>query len=83
MKLIQNTIGAFDAKTHLSDLLAKTEQGQEFTITKRGKPIAKLVPISDKTDQQELDSVLKELREIRKSVKQPVDIREYIEEGRR
>ncbi len=83
MKLIQNTIGAFDAKTHLSDLLAKTEQGQEFTITKRGKPVAKLVPISDKTDQQELDSVLKELREIRKSVKQPVDIREYIEEGRR
>lgn len=83
MKLIQNMIGAFDAKTHLSDLLAKTEQGQEFTITKRGKPIAKLVPISDKTDQQELDSVLKELREIRKSVKQPVDIREYIEEGRR
>lgn len=83
MKLIQNTIGAFDAKTHLSDLLAKTEQGQEFTITKRGKPVAKLVPISDKTDQQELDSVLKELREIRKSVKQPVDIQEYIEEGRR
>ena len=83
MKRIQNTIGALDAKTHLSDLLAKTEQGQEFTITKRGKPVAKLVPFSDKTDQQELDSVLKELREIRKSVKQPVDIREYIEEGRR
>lgn len=40
------TVGAFEAKTHLSALLDKVEkQGEEILITKHGKPIAKIVPI--------------------------------------
>ena len=31
------TVGAFDAKTHLSSLLKKVEQGEEVLITRRGK----------------------------------------------
>ncbi len=38
-------IGAYEAKTHLSNLLEKVEQGQSFTITKRGQPVAKLTPV--------------------------------------
>ncbi len=30
-------IGAFDAKTRLSEILRKVEQGERFTITKRGR----------------------------------------------
>lgn len=41
------TIGAFEAKTHLSKLLEKIEQGEQFVITKHGRPVAKLVPISN------------------------------------
>ena len=41
------TVGAFEAKTHLSELLQKVEAGGEFTITRHGKPVAKLIPISD------------------------------------
>ena len=37
-------IGAFDAKAKLSELLRKIEQGERFTITLRGKPIADLIP---------------------------------------
>ena len=33
-------IGAFEAKTRLSELLDKVQRGQVFRITKRGKPIA-------------------------------------------
>jgi prevent-host-death family protein len=38
------TIGAFEAKTKLSELLDRVEQGEEIVITRRGKPAARLVP---------------------------------------
>lgn len=41
------TVGAFEAKTHLSELLQRVEAGCEITITRHGKPVARLVPISD------------------------------------
>ena len=40
------TIGAFEAKTHLSDLLEKVSRGESFVITRRGKPIASLAPVA-------------------------------------
>lgn len=36
------TVGAFDAKTHLSALLTLVEAGEEIVITRRGKPVARL-----------------------------------------
>ncbi len=41
------TVGAFEAKTHLSSLLERVEKGERFTITRHGKPIAQLVPVED------------------------------------
>lgn len=38
------SIGAFEAKAQLSKLLRAVEQGERFTITVRGKPVADLVP---------------------------------------
>jgi len=38
-------IGAFDAKTRLSELLRKVDQGERFTITVRGRPVAELGPV--------------------------------------
>lgn len=40
------TVGAFEAKTHLSSLLDEVEQGRVVFITKHGRPVAKLSPIS-------------------------------------
>jgi len=37
-------IGAFEAKTRLSELLRKVDQGERFTITLRGRVVAELVP---------------------------------------
>lgn len=39
-------IGAFEAKTKLSELLEKVERGQVFVITKRGRPVAELRPVA-------------------------------------
>ena len=41
---MQPSIGAFEAKAQLSRLLRAVEQGEHFTITVRGKPVADLVP---------------------------------------
>ena len=36
-------VGAFEAKTHFSELLEKVRQGTEVVVTRRGKPIARIV----------------------------------------
>ncbi len=41
---MQSSVGAFEAKAQLSRLLRAVEQGEHFTITVRGKPVADLVP---------------------------------------
>jgi prevent-host-death family protein len=38
------TIGAYETKTHLADLLRQVRSGQGFTITQRGEPVADLLP---------------------------------------
>lgn len=42
----QSEIGAHDAKTHLSELLDRVERGEELVITRRGRAIARLMPIT-------------------------------------
>ena len=37
-------IGAYETKTHLADVLRRVRQGEGFTITQRGGPVADLVP---------------------------------------
>jgi prevent-host-death family protein len=39
------TVNIHEAKTHLSRLLAEVAAGQEITIAKAGKPVARLVPV--------------------------------------
>jgi prevent-host-death family protein len=38
------TVGSYEAKTHLPRLLERVERGESITITRHGKPIARLVP---------------------------------------
>lgn len=42
------TVGTFEAKTKLSELLDRVEGGEEVVVTRRGKPIARLVPAGGK-----------------------------------
>ena len=41
------SIGLFEAKTHLSELIARAERGEEVIITRHNKPVAKRVPINE------------------------------------
>jgi prevent-host-death family protein len=37
-------IGSYETKTHFADVLRRVREGQGFTITQRGEPVADLVP---------------------------------------
>ena len=40
------TINLYDAKIHLSKLLERVERGEEITIARGGRPVARLVPVT-------------------------------------
>lgn len=44
-----NTVGLFDAKTRLSELVRDAESGTTTTILRNGKPVARIVPIEQDT----------------------------------
>lgn len=46
------TVNIHEAKTHLSRLLEGVGQGEPFIIAKAGKPVAKVVPFSEKPPQR-------------------------------
>jgi prevent-host-death family protein len=56
------TIGAFEAKTHLSALLERVAHGESFTITRHGKPVAQLVPAEKTRDQAVIDAAIEGLK---------------------
>lgn len=81
-----DSIGAFDAKTHFSQLLLKVEQGESFIITKHGNEIAMLVPISTFLEQPRvLEDAIAAIRQLRKGVTlgKGLSIKELRDEGRK
>jgi len=56
-------VGAFEAKTHLSELIAAVEAGEVVTITRRGRPVARLMPIAESS--AERVSAVERIRHLR------------------
>jgi prevent-host-death family protein len=78
------SVGAYEAKTHLPQLLDRVARGEEIQITRNGRPVARLVP--DPGQQaNDLRAVIEQIREFRKGRKlgEDITIRKLIEEGRR
>ena len=79
------SVGTYEAKTHLPRLLSQVEKGESITITKRGKPIAKLVP-ADAAEQKDVQQVIEEMLNYRDQhgpiLGDDLTIRKMIEEGR-
>jgi prevent-host-death family protein len=78
-------VGSFEAKTHLPQLLERVAKGEEFTITKHGKPVARLVPTNAARPAPDVRQVIEELRAFSEGNKlgKGISVREMIEEGRR
>ncbi len=59
------TLGAFEAKTRLSSLLDKVEAGEVVTITRHGRPVARLIAV-ERADRETARKAAEELKELRK-----------------
>jgi prevent-host-death family protein len=78
------SVGSFEAKTHLPQLLERVAQGEEFTITKHGKPVARLVPATATKPKPDIRAAVEAMKQFRKGqTLGGLSIREMIEEGRR
>ena len=80
-----HTIGTFAAKTHLSELLDRVAAGDEFTITRHGKPIARLVPVTGATATSRRRKLQQQIGDARRGVKlgPGLTLHRLIDEGRR
>jgi prevent-host-death family protein len=82
------TVGSFEAKTKLAELLDRVEAGETVTITRRGRPVAKLVPVVvDEAERARRRALIDEIKRKRvgwdKGAKPGSTIAELIKAGRR
>lgn len=60
------TVGAFEAKTHLSKLLDQVANGETITITRHGEPVAQLIPARPARDPKAMEALVEEIKRTRK-----------------
>ena len=77
-------VGVFEAKTHLSALLEEVAAGESVLLTKRGRPVARLVP-AEESDRETKERAIKEIRALRGRIGWATidEILEMRDEGRR
>ena len=77
-------IGAYQAKTRLSELLEKVEAGEEITITKHGVPAARLVPVKREASREERRAAIARIQKLATGLSlRGLKIKDLIREGRR
>ena len=75
----------YEAKNHLSELVARVERGEEIAISRRGVPVARLVAIQPSTqadDQRaQVAGALSCLRQLRMDLVLEGDLKDLAREG--
>lgn len=75
-----SSVGAYEAKTHLPQLLERVAGGERITITKHGHSVAVLQPVEGGESVADAISGLKQFRRGKRL--KGLSIKEMIEEGR-
>jgi len=78
-------IGASAARNKSAALLATVESGEEAVITRRGRAVAKLVPLAGQADHARAHAVVQRIHALRRGLTLGNDLtlKELIEQGRR
>lgn len=79
------TIGIFEAKNRLSELVERAARGEAIIITRRGEQVARLMPPQSTDVQGQARALAARIRKSRtgQTVGGEVSVRDMIEEGRR
>jgi prevent-host-death family protein len=79
------TVGAYEAKTHLPELLERVKKGERIVITKHGNPIAELVPVGTQPVKKTVAEAIASMREFQRTrgmkAMTPEEIKALIHEG--
>lgn len=59
-------IGVFEAKAHFSALLERVARGETITITRRGVPVARLVPVAATPDRRRREETIERIKALAK-----------------
>jgi prevent-host-death family protein len=78
-----DTVGTFEAKTHLTRLLDRVAAGEQITITRHGTPIARLVPVKPGSSRQLRETIARLKEFSRSQTLGDLKIKDLINEGRR
>jgi prevent-host-death family protein len=78
------SVGSYEAKTHLPELLERVSRGERILITKNGKPAAMLVPPQSEVRPNVRD-VIRAMKDLRRgqTLGRGLTVRDLIDEGRR
>jgi len=81
---VMREIGAFEAKNRLGQLLDWVEAGEEVVITRRGKPVAKLVSLTPDIDRIKARAAAQQIRQMSKGATLGgLKVKDLISDGRR
>jgi prevent-host-death family protein len=82
-----HTVGSYEAKTHLPQLLERVEHGETITITRHGKPVARLVPAVAATPRPDVAAAIAAMAAFQEqegpTLGGKITLRDLIDEGRR
>ena len=75
--------GVFEAKTHFSEIIEQVLQGEEFLITRRGQPIAKITTVNGQ-NHEAIAKTIEDILQFRKGRKSTQSqSKAWIRQGRR
>jgi prevent-host-death family protein len=77
------TIGLFEAKQKLSELVERASEGEQIGITRRGKLSALIVPARNNLSLKEVFADIEQIRLRAKPLPRGMTIKDLMEEGRR
>jgi prevent-host-death family protein len=83
--VMSNIVDALDPETNLLELLDRAEKGETITITRHGKPVARLVPADDEAARARRRAAIEKLKEFgkRHTLGEGLTVKDLINEGRR
>lgn len=77
------TVGLFEAKQKLSELVERASEGERIGITRRGKLAAVISPAPQQVDLQEVFAAIERIRKRAKPLPKGMTVKDLITEGRR
>ena len=78
----RKSIGTSEFRTRLSEILRRTSAGEAFTITRRGEPVAELLPRKTAAE-KEVEEAVRSIAGMKKTTVSAAELKNFREIGRK